>query len=376
MHDKTYGKPILIMAGGTGGHIYPALAVATRLRELGVPLLWLGSRHGMETRIVPQAGITLLTIAIAGLRGRGALALLAAPFKLLGAVAHALVLLSRARPAAVLGMGGFASGPGGLAAWLLRVPLLLHEQNAILGFTNRMLAPLAARLMEAFPGAFADARAMHTGNPVRSAIASVAAPAERVLHGNARRLLVLGGSQGARTLNQRVPAALALLATGNENDGAPPASSAAKHRIEVWHQAGRDKLEFTRVAYANAGVTARVDAYIENMHEAYAWADLVLCRAGAMTIAELSAAGAASVLVPYPHSVDDHQSANARYLVDAGAAVLLSERELTAPRLAALIDDLFGEPQRLIEFAEAARRVGRPQATEQVAQACLEVAYA
>ncbi|MGQ0657046.1 MAG: undecaprenyldiphospho-muramoylpentapeptide beta-N-acetylglucosaminyltransferase [Chromatiales bacterium] len=352
-------RPILIMAGGTGGHVYPALAVALHLRELGVPLLWLGSRHGLETRIVPEVGIPLLTIAISGLRGHGLPTLLAAPFKLLLAIAQALLLLGRNRPAAALGMGGFASGPGGLAAWMLRVPLLLHEQNAVLGLTNRLLAPLAVRLMEAFPGTFARKAAARTGNPVRAEILTV--PAQRPAHRTRTHLLVLGGSQGARALNQVLPQALQQL---------------GDLRLEVWHQSGAEKLQDATARYLEAGLQVRIDPYIERMDEAYAWADLVVCRAGAMTVAELSAAGVASVLVPYPHAADDHQTANARYLSEPGAAVLIPESELTPGRLATVIRRLIEDGGQMLRMAEAARAQARADATEKVAQACIEVAYA
>lgn len=364
-------RPVLIMAGGTGGHIFPALAVARHLRDRGVPLLWLGSRAGMENRIVPQAGFRLLTVAVTGLRGRGVLAMFCAPFKLLLALSQALLLMLRNRPAAVLGMGGFASGPGGLAAWLLRVPLLLHEQNAVLGFTNRLLAPLATRLMEAFPGAFHRPDAVHTGNPVRAEIAAIPLPEDRAREAGRMRVLVLGGSQGARVLNDIVPAALAELKKFAA-DGRQPVATA----IEVWHQAGAGKVAHTRDAYARAAIDASVDEFIEAMEAAYAWADLVICRAGAMTIAELSAAGVASVLVPYPYAVDDHQTANAAYLTAAQAAMLIPERELTPLGLAAIIGELSAEPRKLMRMAVAARRAGRPQATDDVARHCMEAAYA
>jgi len=323
--------------------------------------LWLGSKRGLETRIVPQAGIPLLTIAISGLRGHGLLTMLGAPFKVLVALVQALFLVGRARPAAVVGMGGFASGPGGLAAWLLRVPLLLHEQNAILGFTNRMLAPLAARLMEAFPGTFARTGATHTGNPVRGEILAVAPPRERRRRDGRVHILVLGGSQGARVLNRTLPQGVRQLG------GELPL---------VWHQSGEGKVDDTRSAYAQAGVQARVEPFVKRIHEAYAWADVVICRAGAMTIAELSAVGVASILVPYPYAVDDHQTANARYLTEAGAAVLIPETEFTAERLASVIRALLHDREKLLSMAEAARAVSKPHATEQVAQTCVEVAYA
>lgn len=357
--------PVLIMAGGTGGHIYPALAVAAYLRTHDVPLLWLGTRRGLEARLVPEAGYPLLTITISGLRGKNVATLLLAPFKLLLALWQSVVLMLRIRPAAVLGMGGFASGPGGVAAWLLRVPLLLHEQNAILGLTNRLLAPLACCCLEAFPGTFDRAAAIHTGNPVRAAIAALAAPRERLVHRTAPlRLLVLGGSLGAATLNRLVPEALAGLA------------AEAPDEIVVWHQSGDQHYAETAARYGGRKIDARVEPYIDDMSAAYAWADLVVCRAGAMTIAELAAAGLGAILVPYPYAVDDHQTANAEFLRAAGAAVLIQERELTPSRLAALIGELGAARARLMDMAVAARQLARPDAAEQVGDACMEAAYA
>jgi UDP-N-acetylglucosamine--N-acetylmuramyl-(pentapeptide) pyrophosphoryl-undecaprenol N-acetylglucosamine transferase len=346
------------------------LAVALRLRELGVPLLWLGSRRGLENRIVPPTGIKLMTIAVSGLRGRGWASVLLAPFKLIYALLQALRIIWQSRPAAVLGMGGFASGPGGVAAWLLRIPLLIHEQNAIAGCTNRLLAPLATRLMQAFPNTFKRPDAVCTGNPVRAEITAIAPPPR--MHSDAGlHVLILGGSQGARALNECVPQAIAeLRATQSDLESV--------RRMHVWHQAGADKLDVTRALYANLSnrVDVRIDAYIERMDEAYAWADVVLCRAGAMTVAELSAAGVASVLIPFPYAVDDHQTANAHFLVDVDAALLVTESELSAARLAGVLRELAINPARAEQMAAKARAMGRPQATAEIASLCMEVAYA
>ena len=353
-------RPVLIMAGGTGGHVYPALAVADYLRDRGVPLYWLGTRHGLESRIVPEQRYPLLTIDIRGLRGNGVMGWMLAPFRLCIAVAQAIRHLLHCRPAVVLGMGGFVSGPGGLAAWLLRIPLVIHEQNAIAGLTNRLLAPLARAVLQGFPESFRNG-ARTTGNPVRADIGRLAPPAER-LAGRAGpvRLLVLGGSQGARALNQRLPAALGNL-HGVE--------------LEVLHQAGPRHLEETRQLYAAAGVrNAEVVPYIENMAGAYAWADLVLCRAGALTIAELCVAGVAAILVPYPFAVDDHQTANARHMSGAGGAVLLPEQDLDAPVLASLLAGLAADRARLLGMAERCRSLGRPEAVQAVGDVCLEAA--
>jgi UDP-N-acetylglucosamine--N-acetylmuramyl-(pentapeptide) pyrophosphoryl-undecaprenol N-acetylglucosamine transferase len=355
-------NPVLIMAGGTGGHVFPALAVADELRRAGQPVLWLGTHEGLEAKVVPAAGLPIAWIKVRGLRGKGVLRLLTAPFMLAAALLQAGGVLLRARPRAVLGMGGFVTGPGGFMAWLLRRPLLIHEQNSIAGLTNRLLAPLATRVMEAFPGSLpARTRPLHTGNPVRTAITEVAPPRERLATRTGRlRLLVLGGSLGAQALNETVPQALAQLPAGD--------------RPEVRHQAGVRHVDAARDAYRQAQVEARVDAFVDDMAEAYAWADLVVCRAGALTIAELTAVGVAAILVPYPHAVDDHQTGNARYLVAADAALLIPQTELTPHRLAAVLDEFIRMRGRLVQMAEAARGLARPDAARVVARECLVLA--
>ncbi|MBK8962452.1 MAG: undecaprenyldiphospho-muramoylpentapeptide beta-N-acetylglucosaminyltransferase [Candidatus Competibacteraceae bacterium] len=355
-------RPVLIMAGGTGGHVFPALAVAERLRERGLPVVWLGTRRGLEATLVPKAGIPIEWIGVAGLRGKGMGRLLGMPLMLRRAVWQAGAILRRLRPRVVLGMGGFASGPGGMVARSLGIPLVVHEQNAIAGLTNRWLARVADRVLEAFPATFPSARrALTVGNPVRQRIAALPPPAARLAGRAGRpRLLVVGGSQGALALNQLVPQALASLAEA--------------HRPEVWHQAGGRLHETAETAYREAGVTARLTPFIEEMAEAYSWADLVLCRAGALTVAELAAAGVGSVLVPFPFAVDDHQTANARYLEQGGAALIRQQAELTAQNLAELLGALLGDRPRLLGMAEAARGLARIEAAERVATACLEQA--
>lgn len=362
--SETAAAPVMIMAGGTGGHVYPALAVADCLRRRGVPLYWLGTRQGLEARIAPAHDFPLLTIEVRGLRGKGIGGWLLAPLRILAALFQALRHLLRCRPAAVLGMGGFASGPGGIAAWMLRIPLLIHEQNAAAGLTNRLLAPFATLLMEGFAGTFSGRRVRTTGNPVREDIAGLEPPAQRLAgRGPVARLLVVGGSQGARALNEKVPGALALLGQDLQ--------------VEVLHQCGPRHLDDARRCYAAAGMSsARVVPYIEDMAAAYAWADLVLCRAGALTIAELCVAGIASVLVPYPFAADDHQTVNARHLSERGCAVLVPEPELDAQPLASLLNELFSDRQRLLAMAECCRAMARPQAASAVADACLEAARA
>ncbi len=350
MNDR---RPFLIMAGGTGGHVFPALAVAEQLRALGRPVHWLGTHAGLEARVVPPTGIAVHWISVKGLRGKGLWRKLAAPLMLLWAVAQAAVVMWRVRPVAVLGMGGFVTGPGGLVSWLLRRPLIIHEQNSVAGLTNRLLAPLASEVLEAFPGSLKGAR--HTGNPVRESIAALAFVAPDCSARRAR-LLVVGGSLGAAALNQLVPLALGGMAE--------------EQRPQVRHQTGLKLIDAARQAYHAAGVEARLEAFIEDMAEAYQWADLVLCRAGALTVAELAAVGVASILVPYPHAVDDHQTGNARYLVDADAAVLLPQAQMDIPRLQRELA-LLHQPERLMQMARNARARALPRAARTVAEACL-----
>lgn len=354
-------QPVVVMAGGTGGHIFPALAVAERLRAREIPILWLGSKGGMESRIVVEQGYPIELIAVKGLRGKGRLALLTAPFKLVTALLQALRIVRRARPRAVLGMGGFASGPGGLAAWLLRVPLYIHEQNALPGMTNRLLARFATKVMEGFPGAMQVAgvrQAIFTGNPVRAAFHGIDAADERLSkRAGPLRVLVVGGSLGALKLNLSVPAALAKL----------PDSIA----WEVWHQCGERHLEVTRQAYDEEQLQARIEAFIAEMPQAYAWADLVIARAGALTVTELAQVGVAAILVPYPHAVDDHQTLNARMLVSRGGAKLLADADLSPMTLAPLLEALLRDRRQLLAMALATQDLKRPEAAESVASICL-----
>ena len=351
--------PVLIMAGGTGGHIFPGLAVAQVLRERGVPVAWMGAAGAMETRLVPAAGIDLHLLDIGGLRGKSLATLLTAPWRLLRALARASAILGRIKPRCVISFGGYAAGPGGLAAALRRVPLLVHEQNRVAGATNRILARRARRVMAGFPDVLAGAQWL--GNPVRPEISALPAPDQRMTgRSGPARLLVVGGSLGAAVFNRMLPPALALM---------PP-----EQRPQVRHQCGRDQEQVTRQAYEQAGVQADVSAFIDDMAQAYAWADLALCRAGALTVAELASAGLASVLVPFPHAVDDHQTANARFLVEHEAALLLPQTELTADSLAATLGQILQPPGRVLAMAQAARACARPDAAERVADACLEVA--
>lgn len=352
-------RPILIMAGGTGGHVFPGLAVAEALLHRGQPVLWLGTHQGLEARLVPQAGIEMAWIGISGLRGKGWRTWGAAPLKLIRALWQSGNVLRHFRPRAVIGFGGFVSGPGGMMAILMRIPLFVHEQNAVPGMTNRWLARFSRQVFTGFPVQLpgAASKTQHTGNPVRVEITQLPAPEERY---DARtgplRLLVVGGSQGARALNECIPQALAQI---------DPAQ-----RPLIRHQTGVRHLEVTREAYLKVGVEVEIEAFVSDMAAAYAWADLVICRSGALTVAEIAVAGVASILVPFPFAVDDHQRANGRYLSDVGAAVLIVEREFDADRLLTVWHEI-GHRERLRDMAVAARRMARPQAAEAVAKACL-----
>jgi len=351
-------RPVLVMAGGTGGHVFPALAVARELRNRNEDVVWLGTARGLESRVVPEDGFPLELVRVSGLRRKGALSWILAPFKLMVAIWDAISIVRRHRPKVVLGMGGFASGPGGFAAWLLRKPLVIHEQNAAAGLTNRLSAKMARVVLQGFPNAFAaNVKARTIGNPVRSDIFEVVAPAERVAKHPRLRLLVLGGSQGALVLNKTVPAAIRAL------------SSLAD--FDVWHQAGPATLDVATAAYAEAQVEARVEPFIEDMKSAYEWADLVVCRAGALTIAELAAAGVGSLLVPYPSAVDDHQTCNAMFMVDAGAAVLIPQSDLSAQSLSAELGRLAGNRDVVVDMAVSARGQAAPNATRDLVEACL-----
>jgi len=354
-------RPILIMAGGTGGHVFPGLALARLLREKSLEVVWLGTERGLEARVIPAEGFPLERLSVGGLRGKGVRAWLAAPFRLILALAQALRVMRRHRPLVVVGLGGFVTGPGGLAAWLTRRPLLIHEQNAVAGFTNRCLAHLARVVLEAFPDSFGrHVHARVIGNPVRRDISALAPPAARFAgRSGPIRLLVFGGSQGAARLNAVVPFALRRLA--------------GRLDFEVRHQAGDRWLTEARASYARAGVRAEVRPFIEDMAEGYAWADLVICRAGALTVSELAAAGVAAVLVPFPGAVDDHQAHNAQFLVRAAAATVIADRELTEERLAGELERLCSGRGRLLAMAERARQLAAPRAAEELARSCLEL---
>ncbi len=359
---KGLAGPVLIMAGGTGGHVFPAVAVAQELLDSGIAVVWMGTRAGLEARIVPQLGLPIEWVRIRGLRGKSVLRLVAAPFMLLFALWQAFLILLRVRPCVVLGMGGYLSGPGGLVAWMMGYPLLIHEQNSVAGFTNRWLSIVATCSMEAFANTLpAKRNSVHTGNPVRSSIQNLPIPERRLARrAGPIRLFVLGGSLGAQVLNETVPAALALIA--------------CEQRPEVWHQAGKATVELAQRRYHEANVEGRVTAFIEDMDTAYGWADLVICRAGAMTVAELAAVGVASLLVPYAHAVDDHQTINGKCLVDAGAAILIPQAELNPENLAQLLTEFGNTRERLLAMACNARRIAKPHAARHIADICMQIA--
>jgi UDP-N-acetylglucosamine--N-acetylmuramyl-(pentapeptide) pyrophosphoryl-undecaprenol N-acetylglucosamine transferase len=347
----------MIMAGGTGGHVFPALAVADHLRALGWRVVWLGARTGMEATLVPKHGYEMAWVRFSGLRGKGLAAKLLLPLNLLVAFWQSLRALRTHRPDVVLGMGGYITFPGGMMAALLGRPLAIHEQNSIAGLANRVLAGVADHVLVAFPNALRNATFI--GNPVRATIARIAPPAARFAgRTGPLRVLVVGGSLGAAALNDIVPKAMAQLP--------------ADVRPIVTHQSGAKHVDELRANYARAGVAASAVAFIDDMAQAYADADLAICRAGATTVAELAAAGVASILVPFPFAVDDHQTTNARYLADAGAGVLVQQRDLTPETLAEIVRGLSRE--QLLEMAVKARAFGKPEATRAVAEACMELA--
>lgn len=355
-------RRFLMMAGGTGGHVFPALATARALQEQGHEVYWLGATGGMEERLIGETDIPLSLIHISGLRGKGKLALLAAPFRLMRALGEAWTLLRQIRPDCVVGMGGFVTGPGGVAAWMQKRPLVIHEQNAIAGMTNRWLTRFAGTVLEAFPDSFENKVVTRcTGNPVRKDLARLPVPEQR-FEGRTGplRVLVIGGSLGARVFNEQLPQALALLP---EED-----------RPDVRHQCGEKNQEAASQAYKTAGVDASIEPFIRDMAEAYAWADLVICRSGALTVSELCAAGIGAVLVPFPHAVDDHQTRNGEHMVKAGGALMVPQPQMTPELLADTLKELAGDRTKVLNMAKAARSLARPDATERVVNYCLEAA--
>jgi UDP-N-acetylglucosamine--N-acetylmuramyl-(pentapeptide) pyrophosphoryl-undecaprenol N-acetylglucosamine transferase len=356
-------RTVLIMAGGTGGHVFPALAAARVLRERGFEPVWLGTQKGLEAKLVPPQHIAMEWISVSGVRGKGIATLLGAPFQMIRAVWQSLQVIRRRNPVVVLGAGGFVSGPGGLAAWLSRRPLVIHEQNAVAGMTNRTLAHFAKRVLEGFPASFPrSVKAERVGNPVRREITALPAPEKRYGERKGRlRVLIIGGSQGAARLNTVVPAAFAMIELSV--------------RPVVLHQAGERHIAQAKELYSKHGVDADVRAFIDDMAEAYGGADLIICRSGALTVSEIAAAGLPAIFVPFAAAVDDHQTRNAEFLVGAGAALLIPEADLTPLRLAgelrALLDG--GRP-KLLEMAAKARALAITDADVRLADACVAAA--
>lgn len=350
-------KRILIIAGGTGGHIFPALAVARALRKAGADVQWLGSRIGMEEGLL-AGEFPLSSVSIGAIRGKGLLSKLLSPLRILLGTWQALRVIRKLKPDVVLGMGGYVAGPGGLAARLARVPLIIHEQNAVAGLTNRVLSKVATAVLQGFPDAFSKKVTAETiGNPVRPVISNLVSPRERMQNREGPlRILVIGGSQGARAINQSMIRVLSQYRDTNE--------------LQIWHQTGKLDFETVQKAYRTITVGATVEPFISNIAEAYSWADLMICRAGALTVSEIAAVGIASILIPFPYAVDDHQFYNGSYLANAGAAEIVRQKELTDERLTQMIHDFVGDRTRLKTMAEKARNLAKPDALPAIVNTC------
>ena len=350
-------KCALIMAGGTGGHIFPGLAVAQALRERGWRVHWLGAPNSMESRLVPPKGFPLETVNFSGVRGKGLRTLLALPVRLVRALVQSLQVIRRVQPNVLVGLGGYITLPGGLMGALMGKPLVLHEQNSVAGMANKVLARLASRVFTAFPNVFPNAQ--WVGNPLRAAFTQQPGPVERFAgRTGPLRLLVVGGSLGARALNDTVPQALALIPK--------------EQRPQVTHQSGAAQIDALRANYAAAGVEAELTPFIDDTASAFAAADIIVCRAGASTVTEIAAVGAAAVFVPFPSAVDDHQTTNAQFLVAAGGGWLLQQRDMTAQGLAQMLQNM--ERQALVNRALEAKKMQKMNATNEVVAACEELA--
>ncbi len=356
---STASKHFLIMAGGTGGHVFPGLAVAEELKRLGHKVSWMGTRSGIEASLVPAAGIPIHYIEISGVRGKGVRGLLQAPAKILQAINQSKALLRELKPDCVLGMGGFASGPGGMAAKLLKIPLVIHEQNAVAGTTNRILSLFANAVLEAFQGTFPNRRgAKHVGNPVRKSLVGITHMTD---HTADLKLLVLGGSQGAKAINEIIPEVVKTL----------------DFTLDVWHQTGKSHLDDVEKRYGEETLSMKsieLFPFIDDMAEAYAWADLVICRSGAMTVSELAAAGVPALFIPFPHAIDDHQTANARWMERQGAAEIIPQQELNASVLRHHLKRLNKRREILDKMRGRAKSLGIHDAAANVARTCIEVA--
>lgn len=351
-------QPVMILAGGTGGHVFPALAVANELRDRGVPIIWVGTNKGIESRVVPAADFPLAIMNVQGLRGKGFLQYVRAPIIIIKALYESLSILLKHKPCALLGMGGFVAGPCALVGVLLRKPLIIHEQNAIVGLTNRILAPLSRIMFTGFPIQYKKQKLEYCGNPVRSKLMNIESPEKRLAdRGSVKRLLIVGGSQGAASLNKFIPQALAIISSSIQ--------------VEVWHQTGANRCEATLKSYQQHSLQVKVDEFIDDIDQAYSWADLIVCRSGALTLAEVAAVGLGSVLVPYPYAVDDHQTANARSYVEAGASQLISESEMSSEKLAKILLELLTSSEQLMNMACAAKKLVQGDASKRVADECM-----
>ncbi|MFI3123774.1 MAG: undecaprenyldiphospho-muramoylpentapeptide beta-N-acetylglucosaminyltransferase [Methylococcales bacterium] len=349
-------KRIVIMAGGTGGHIFPALAVAQFLQKQGWQVSWLGTKAGLESRVIPEAGIEIDWLSVSGVRGKGILSKVSAIFKLAKSSLEARKILKQRKPDVVLGMGGFVAAPGGLIARMLKIPLIIHEQNRVVGTTNRLLAKIATKVLQGFPNSFAPKfEAICTGNPLRETLKQI--PPTPLQKGGLLNILIVGGSQGAKALNEIVPNAIALL----------------KNTVQVRHQTGVAMQNEVAEKYENLKLNAETSAFIDDMATAYSWADLIICRAGAMTISEVAAMGIPAIFIPLPNAIDDHQTANAKYLTESGAAILLKQSDLTAENLAQQIHCLC---ENLPERRAISETLAYLNATETVANFCISEAKA
>lgn len=348
-------KKVLIMAGGTGGHVFPGLALSEELFGRGYCVNWLGTRHGIESTLVPAAKIPLYFIPVQGLRGKGLRTLLMAPWTITCSIYSAVSVIRQLKPCLAVGMGGFVSGPGGIAAKILGIPLVIHEQNAVAGTTNKILAKISRRILLAFPGTIKNGVCI--GNPVRKEIDALTPPEERLKkRSGAIRLLIIGGSRGALAINELVPSALGLISKNTA--------------INVWHQAGQGKDQATRLAYKKLGIQAKVEPFIDNMAVAFSWADFVVCRSGALTVSELASVGLGSLLIPFPHAIDDHQTKNAAFLEQSGAAMVIQQDQLTAEKLAALFENLLPDRKKLVDMACRAKSLVKPKCVQVFADQC------
>ncbi|MDA8561543.1 undecaprenyldiphospho-muramoylpentapeptide beta-N-acetylglucosaminyltransferase [Gammaproteobacteria bacterium] len=353
-------KKVLIMAGGTGGHIFPGLAVAKKLSDNGVDVQWLGTLKGLESKLVKDAGYKINFISISGLRGKSIKNFIFAPFKLISAIIQSIKIIKNFKPDIVIGMGGFVSGPGGLAGFILRKKLIIHEQNAKPGLTNQVLAKLSDRVLQGFPNTFSENNfIVTTGNPLRQEVSDFISPEKRVKDNDKPHLLIFGGSLGARFINELLPKAIAKIPEDI--------------RPIVMHQSGIVDYNKTLELYAKYNLEAKVYPFIDEMDKAYSWADMVLCRSGALTISELCAVGLGGILVPYPYAVDDHQTANAKFMSDNKAAVLVKQSDLSLGMLVTLLKDLCGSRDKRLAMGKAAFQLRRVAATEKVLNICKEV---